>query len=481
MRAVLPPHELKLLWSDITKAHGTFQGVVEVRTESLSDGAACIALIRFASGIEAFLVSFTGDGRIRGFFTNAAALVGRRFVEHLAHGEFEVASHPFDSAMRSAASPNQLADLWKATQGQLGDFQAIERVSVKGERGALDAFVVGRFAHETRTLEVVVNHQAQIVGFFVLPAQTAWTSPSYSDPAKYTERAIHVGSSPPLPGHLTLPNGAGPFPLVILVHGSGPGDEDESGGDSNKPFKDLAQGLATRGVALLRYDKRTHVPPLPPPPITVREEYFASVADALSLARGLASIDKSRIVLAGHSMGGYLAPWLARNNPGLAGIAMLAAPARPMLTLAVEQTEQLAKLHPDRKDLVAQLAQERRDQERASASDLKTDEPIFNATGAYWLLLRDYSPVATAASVPISMFVAQGGHDYNVSSTADYSLWHDGLEKHPNVVFKLYPDLNHLFISWGGTPSVEDNKHHGHVAQILVDDLAAWVNVTVAR
>jgi hypothetical protein len=43
------------------------------------------------------------------------------------------------------------------------------------------------------------------------------------------------------------------------------------------------------------------------------------------------------------------------------------------------------------------------------------------------------------------------------------------------VVFKLYADLNHLFIPWGGTPSVEDNLHVGHVAQVLVDDLAAWV------
>lgn len=64
----------------------------------------------------------------------------------------------------------------------------------------------------------------------------------------------------PLPGLLTLPDGAGPFPAVLLVHGSGPQDRDEAVGP-NRPFRDLAVGLAALGVASLRYDKigRAHV------------------------------------------------------------------------------------------------------------------------------------------------------------------------------------------------------------------------------
>ncbi len=61
----------------------------------------------------------------------------------------------------------------------------------------------------------------------------------------------------PLPATLTLPSGEGHFPAVLLVAGSGPNDRDETIGP-NKPFRDLAQGLAAADIASLRYDKRTH-------------------------------------------------------------------------------------------------------------------------------------------------------------------------------------------------------------------------------
>src|SRR5207302_9634236 len=61
-----------------------------------------------------------------------------------------------------------------------------------------------------------------------------------------------------VPGTLSMPVGNGPFPAVVLVHGSGPNDRDETVG-LNMPFRDLAWGLASRGIAVLRFDKRTRV------------------------------------------------------------------------------------------------------------------------------------------------------------------------------------------------------------------------------
>ena len=61
-----------------------------------------------------------------------------------------------------------------------------------------------------------------------------------------------------LGGTLLIPNGKPPFPALVLVHGPGPNDRDESV-YSNKIFADLAEGLASRGIAVLRYDKRTKV------------------------------------------------------------------------------------------------------------------------------------------------------------------------------------------------------------------------------
>ena len=63
-----------------------------------------------------------------------------------------------------------------------------------------------------------------------------------------------------LPGTLAMPKGTGPFPAVVLVHGSGPQDRDETVGP-NKPFLDIARALAAQGIAVLRYEKRTQARP----------------------------------------------------------------------------------------------------------------------------------------------------------------------------------------------------------------------------
>ena len=86
-----------------------------------------------------------------------------------------------------------------------------------------------------------------------------WTAPAYVTRDAFRSARCEVVSGPvSLPGTLSMPAGDGPFPGVVLVHGSGPQDRDETIGGF-RPFQDLAQGLASRGIAVLRYDKRTKV------------------------------------------------------------------------------------------------------------------------------------------------------------------------------------------------------------------------------
>ena len=118
-------------------------------------------------------------------------------------------------------------------------------------------------------VKVVSNRSGQITGLFFVPTKSAekYQRPPYAKPAALQEREVQVGVGEwALPGTLTMPVGDGPFPAVVLVHGSGPNDRDETIGPS-KPFCDLACGLASRGVAVLRYEKRTkqHVAKLAAP------------------------------------------------------------------------------------------------------------------------------------------------------------------------------------------------------------------------
>ena len=129
-----------------------------------------------------------------------------------------------------------------------------------------------------------------------------------------TEEKIILGKNTrfPLKGLLTLPEGSGPFPAVVLVHGSGSSNMDEKVGKLT-PFRDLAEGLAARGIACIRYDKRSYAHGLKmvldkKHPITVREETIEDALLASQLLRADRRIDPDRVFLLGHSMGAMLAP-----------------------------------------------------------------------------------------------------------------------------------------------------------------------------
>src|SRR5215471_14652653 len=143
-----------------------------------------------------------------------------------------------------------------------------------------------------------------------------------------------------LPGTLSVPKGEGPFAAVVLVHGSGPNDRDETIGP-NKPFRDLAWGLASQGIVVLRYDKRTKVYPEKMrelvSTLTVKEEVIDDALNAVSLLRGIPGVNPQRIVVLGHSLGGYLLPRIGAADRGIAGLIMLAGMCRPFEDAILDQ------------------------------------------------------------------------------------------------------------------------------------------------
>jgi len=113
-----------------------------------------------------------------------------------------------------------------------------------------------------------------------------------------------------------LPVGVERPPVAILVHGSGPGDRDESVG-ANRPLRDLAVGLASHGIAVLRYEKRTKVYPedfLAVKAPTVNDETIDDVDRAVDLLRSWTEVDAGRIIVVGHSLGATVAPRIAARN-----------------------------------------------------------------------------------------------------------------------------------------------------------------------
>ena len=323
------------------------------------------------------------------------------------------------------------------------------------------------------TLNFIVSWNAagliQGTWFRVPETEAPYETPAYSKPASFSSRDVTVGDDDwKLPGTLTVPKGKGPFPALVLVHGSGPHDRDETVG-SIRVFRDIAEGLATRGIAVLRYEKRTKVFPqkcAADPNFTMNQETVEDALRAAALLRKQPSIDPRRVFVLGHSQGGYMAPRILKADPDLAGIIILAGSVRPLEVLIVEQTEYLFRLKGDLTP-----------SQQAQLEALKRDpwQVAPGITAAYKADLKDYNPPAVAAATQAPILILQGERDYQVTMT-DFNLWKTGLADRKNAAFHSYPKLNHLFLAGEGKSTPDEYQAGGHVAVEVIDDMARWIN-----
>ncbi len=335
------------------------------------------------------------------------------------------------------------------------------------------------FENQSLVLRISLTDSLQVSGFFLRPSELPpYEVPAYVDEDRFEEVEITVGADPwLLPATLTLPKEEGPVPVIVLVHGSGPNDRDETIGGS-RPFKDLAWGLASRGVAVLRYDKRTKVHGVSlPADIGLDEEVVSDALSALDAARSRPEIDSNRVFLLGHSLGGMMAPEIGRRDDRLSGIAILAAPARPFFEVLTSQLEYLASLEsepasPARSQLDSLIGVVR----KVEGGEMPEGEAVLGAPPRYWHEVAEVDPVTVARGLSMPLMVLQGGRDYQ-STAADLALWEEGLGGTVGFGSKLYPTLNHLFAPGSGTATPEEyTAQAGHVDEEVILDLAAWIH-----
>jgi dienelactone hydrolase len=317
---------------------------------------------------------------------------------------------------------------------------------------------------------------------FAVPA--AYKSPAYTLPAAFDAQELTVGASGawPLPATLTMPKGAGKFPAVVLVHGSGPNDRDETLG-ANKPFRDLAEGLASQGIAVLRYEKRTkqHGARMvaSSPNFTVKEETIDDALAAVALLRQTQGVDAKKIFVLGHSLGGMLVPRIGLADAGVAGFVIFAGATRPLEEAMVRQFEYLAALdgavsEAERANIEDTKRQAARIKELKAGAAATASAPLLGAPPAYWLDLRDYNPPQAARSLKRPTLILQGERDFNVMMD-DFRNWRAALANHKEVEFKSYPKLDHLFYEGEGAASGADYASPRNIPKYVIDDIAAWI------
>ena len=413
----------------------------------------------------------------------------REVAALLTKGDLDAVAARFSPRMAAALPAEKLREVWTALPGQLGALKSLGTPVVRADGGVEGAWVPATFEKAALSLWMTFDAEGRLTGFRILPGgpPEEWSPAPYADPAKARERELTIGTGEwALPATLTLPAaGAGPFPGLVLVHGSGPQDRDETVGGT-KVFRDLAGGLAARGVAVLRYEKRTkaHGARMKDLALTVKEEVVDDALAAVALVGAQPGIDPKRIALLGHSLGGMLAPRIAAADPTLAGVVIVAGNTRPLDVLAAEQLDYLVS--------IGSIGSGTKEQTEAMKSELakiraldpaKPPAPgtlLFFAPAAYWLDLAGYDPAKTARGLSVPILVLQGGRDYQVT-TRDFEGWKVALAAAPNATFRLFPKLNHLLVEGEGPSSPAEYERPGHVAAEVVEAIAAWARVLPAR
>jgi dienelactone hydrolase len=394
----------------------------------------------------------------------------------LAKHDFEGVEKLFAPAVASALPEAKLTALWADLTSKAGDFQGCDPAQV-GSTKPFGVVVPCHFAKGALDFVIALDDSLQVIGLHVRPhvEEQTWSPPPYAATDAVT-RDVMVGD---LPGTLTLPAGTGPFGVVVLVHGSGPNDRDESVG-ANKVFADLATGLAAKGVATLRYDKRTYVhPETLPKNFTIDDEVTKDAIAAIDLMKKTPGVDGTRVFVLGHSLGGYIAPRIAQRANGLAGVVLMAGSTLPLGEKIVEQMTYIANsdgtLDPyEQKEIEKAKATGKRIAELAKGAAAKPGEMPLGAPASYWKDLGSYNAPATAARLTLPILVLQGERDYQVTN-ADYAGWQKALGKKKTAKLVLYPRLNHLFMG-GDVPSTPaEYDIPGHVDEQVIADIATWV------
>jgi hypothetical protein len=412
-----------------------------------------------------------------------APQVARKALDLLLAEKFPELSAMFSKTMKESLPEDALRSQVGGEVRRLGKAGEIGEPVLGQDGGSRFVSFPVKFSNGTVNVQFTVNEAGEIAGVFfrppAAPLPVVWKQAAYVKPGSFTERAVTVGTDQwKLPGVLTLPTGKGPFTAVVLVHGAGPNDRDEAV-FSNKMFRDIAEGLGSRGIAVLRYDKRTNVfgYEIAGKPITLNEETIEDAVRAVALARSQKEIDPRRVFVLGHSLGGYVAPRIAARDGKLAGLILLDGNARPIEDLVLEQNEYVAGLsggpNPAQQRQLDELKAEVAKVKKLNATG-QNPPMVMKMPSGYFVDLIGYDPPAAAAKLPQPVLVLQGERDFQVTMK-DFAMWKSGLAAKKNATLKSYPKLNGLMIAGDGKGSPGDYRLPGNVDAEVINDVVAWI------
>ena len=295
---------------------------------------------------------------------------------------------------------------------------------------------------------------------------------------------LGMGTDFPLDGKLLIPESEKPVPAVVFVHGSGSSNMDEKVMKMT-PFKDIAEGLAKKGIASLRYDKRSFVhgrKMIKAGSLTVKEEVIEDAVAAANLLKNDGRIDSEKVFIIGHSMGAMLAPRIDAEGGNFRGLILMAGTLAKLEEVLFRQLDEMKNGKSKIMSWVASAQDKKFRKSFENLYEISDEEAkkrkYAGGVDLYYFKEMGLHPAEKyLENIKKPVLVMQGSGDLQVSKK-DFEGYKNLLGGKENVSFKLYEGLNHCFV-----PALYDDISKAtkefsverHIGENVISDIAGWI------
>ena len=384
----------------------------------------------------------------------------------------------YTEEMKKALTLEQLESFKTSLDAQMGSFKSVFDINTSKQSGFDVVKLNTQFSMHKLTLTFSFDENGAIAGF-VTEAFIEQPVVKRNDFA--IEKQVKFGEPGwQLNGVITVPAFADTKAVVILVHGSGPSDRNETIGP-NVPFEDIAMALAQKGIATFRYDKRTFTygqKLIHDYTLTPDEEVVNDVVYASQYLRLETSLDTTHLFVLGHSLGGYLLPQINDQIRGIDGYIFMNANARPLTDLVLDQYNYIfnldGTLSESESDNLSKLKIELDKLSKANLKNQPDETLILGASKNYWLYLENYKPLEKLSQITVPMLFTQGLRDYQVG-LKDFDAWKANVTDNQDATFLTFDALNHLMMSGTEKSSPDEYYIKNEVAPEFIEAVSNWI------
>jgi len=413
--------------------------------------------------------------------------IALEFIENFTTENYTESYSFFDEKIKSLVSLDQLKQTYTQLESAFGKFKNVVSIGNSKTDNLKISEIVLKFEKSLLNARIVIDSNYNVAGMFFIPTYERQTNNliSYIDTSRFVENEIEFGNKDFLiKGSLCIPNYIKSLNAVIMLSGSGPNNRDSEIGP-NSPFKDIAHGLASKGIITFRFDKRTKIYGKKifqnNLDLTLNEEYYEDTDYAIEFLQNYCKINKIKIknlIILGHSQGGTVIPYILNNSKFKEDInasIFMATPARNLEVIVKEQYNYIFTLD-NTLDSAEQKQLDNLDIQISNLKNNKEENLPLGLSKQYFNSLdkNDFNGNLTKSQIPL--LIMSCGKDYQVTPV-ELNIIENILKNNQNVNYKFYDNLNHIFIKVEGVPSPSHYNKVSNVDSQVIEDLVKWIKL----